>query len=615
MLCAPVDTAAIRYRVADFLKQHPPFTAIADADLVALAANGRVRFYEANEFLLWQGEPHKAHVFVIQQGTVSLWDERQGKAELRDVRGAGDLLGAEQFHGARTVLYSARSTSDVVVYGLPADDFAEVLAKYAYVREFVAALGSVAGDFKRTDDRADPRRVFLHERAGALLVCGHADSVADAARLLTRSSAEAMAVMGNDAELLGVVTPRSLLALIAEDSGNVGRPLSALPLASTPAIGPDASIADGAIAMGSSEIGALAMTSDGTCTGQLLAVLTPRDLAPVFGDQPAAILRDIGRAADAQALRSLNQRARACALRFLTSATATEWVSRFTDAADLAIVRRLITLTGGGEAACWCVCGAAGRGESIVSRQPHVVVIHDGTGDIRTLEERFATVMKDLAVCGYLPASTRASDPSYSIASAAEWTRRYTAWVQNPVIEDMSRHRSLFDLRPFHGARAVWQSVRDRVAAAVDRDIIRVLAHDCLASLPPLTFYQDAVVEQSGEQIAVFRLEHNVLGPLVDLGRVLGMAGRDVMGTSTAERFAMARRLLPAHEAIFRDATETLRIVLWQQARIGISQRTDGAELPPSLLSRHDRHVLKSGFPVIHRLLEFAADSHWLDEI
>src|SRR4029079_4016863 len=179
-----------------------------------------------------------------------------------------------------------------------------------------------------------------------------------------------------------------------------------------------------------------------------------------------------------------------------------------------------------------------------------VVVIHDGTGDIRSLEERCATVMKDLAVCGYLPASARASDPSYSVASAAEWTRRYTAWVQNPVIEDMSRHRSLFDLRPFHGARAVWQSVRDRVDAAVERDIIRVLAHDCLASLPPLTFYQDAVVEQSGEQIAVFRLEHNVLGPLVDLGRVLGMAGRDVMGTSTAERFAMARRLLPAHEAI-----------------------------------------------------------------
>ena len=54
----PMETSTIRYRVADFLKQHPPFNAMDDADLVALAENGRVRFYEANEFILWQGEPH-----------------------------------------------------------------------------------------------------------------------------------------------------------------------------------------------------------------------------------------------------------------------------------------------------------------------------------------------------------------------------------------------------------------------------------------------------------------------------------------------------------------------------------------------------------------------------
>ena len=100
MLGGFMETSAIRYRVADFLKQHPPFNAMEDADLITLAENGRVRFYEANEFILWQGEPHKSHVFVIQQGTVSLWDEQSGEAELRDVRGAGDLLGVEQFNGA-----------------------------------------------------------------------------------------------------------------------------------------------------------------------------------------------------------------------------------------------------------------------------------------------------------------------------------------------------------------------------------------------------------------------------------------------------------------------------------------------------------------------------------
>ena len=56
-------------------------------------------------------------------------------------------------------------------------------------------------------------------------------------------------------------------------------------------------------------------------------------------------------------------------------------------------------------------------------------------------------------------------------------------------------------------------------------------------------------------------------------------------------------------------------MVLWQQGRIGISQGTAGAELPPSLLSRHDRHILKSGFRSILRLIEFTGDRDWLGNL
>jgi CBS domain-containing protein len=611
-----METSAIRYRVADFLKQHPPFNAMDDADLFALAENGRVRFYEPNEFLLWQGEPHKGYVFVIQQGTVSLWDERRGEAELRDVRGAGDLLGVEQFNEAPSVLFTARSTSDVVVYGLRADDFGHLLTKYPYARQFVSALGTVVTDFKRTDERADPRRMFLQHVAGPLQTCGVEQRVADAARLLTRTGAEVVAVANGSSQILGLITPRTLLAWIAEGGGSTNRSLSEMPMEMPPTLGPDASIADGVMAMGNSEAGAVAMTADGTASGQLLAVLTTRDLAPVFGDQPALILREIRRATDIASLRSLNVRARACALQYLTSATATDWIARFTDAVDLAILDRLIALNGGRfSPACWCVYGASGRGESIVGRQPRVALVHEDGVDHRRLESLYAKVTTDLLECDYLPHNEGPVDAAFQVASAAAWSRRYEAWIQNPVVEGMARNRYFFDLRPFHGARFLWEQVRDHVSRAVDRNIIRVLAHDCLASLPPLTFFQDAVIEQSGEQTTVFRLEHSALRPLVDLGRVLGMAARDVMGTSTLDRFAMARRLMPSHEAIFRDAAETLRIVLWQQGRVGISQGTDGTVLPPALLSRHDRHVLKSGFPAIHRLLEFTADPKWLDEI
>jgi signal-transduction protein with cAMP-binding, CBS, and nucleotidyltransferase domain len=120
------------------------------------------------------------------------------------------------------------------------------------------------------------------------------------------------------------------------------------------------------------------------------------------------------------------------------------------------------------------------------------------------------------------------------------------------------------------------------------------------------------VIADSGKESALFRLEYSALSPLVDVGRVFGLAAGGMLGSSTFERLARARTLLPDHTSILREAADTLRVVLWQQGRVGISQNTDGAELPPSLLSRHDRQGLKNGFRSISRLLEFAGKPQWL---
>ena len=131
-------------------------------------------------------------------------------------------------------------------------------------------------------------------------------------------------------------------------------------------------------------------------------------------------------------------------------------------------------------------------------------------------------------------------------------------------------------------------------------------------ALPPLTFFQNAVVDSLGEQAPTFRLEHSALRPLVDVGRVFALAARDALGRSTIERFAIARNCCRSRNAIFRDAADTLRIVLWQQGRVGISQGTAGSGAaaggpqpirPPGPQER---------VPLIQRLLEFTADLAWL---
>src|SRR5262249_45713508 len=124
---------------------------------------------------------------------------------------------------------------------------------------------------------------------------------------------------------------------------------------------------------------------------------------------------------------------------------------------------------------------------------------------------------------------------------------------------------------------------------------------------------QDAVIDRVGESTTTFQLEQTALRPLVDVGRVFALAAGNALGRSTIERFDVARALVPEQDEVFREAAGTFRVVLSQQARVGIGERTVGAELPPALLSRHDRQVLKRGFRSILQLLEFTANLAWLE--
>jgi len=365
--------------------------------------------------------------------------------------------------------------------------------------------------------------------------------------------------------------------------------------------------------MGAADADAVAITEDGTAGGRVHALVTRHDLAPLFGENPATLLREVRGAAGTGELRGLNQRARAFVLEQLTSAASAEWLARFTHVVDAAILSRVAQIVGvDRRSASWCFAGSSGRGESLTSLAPALLAVFEDDVPDDEGRSQYRRVLETLLECGYLPRLDLPFDADFCGASAREWKTRFRDWVDDPVRQQTYRVRSLFDVRAVYGREALWHEVRAVIAEAVDREFVHVLANDCLASLPPLTFFQNAVVDAFGEQTLTFRLEHSALRPLVDVGRVFALAARDAPGRSTLERLAIARGMLPEQDAIFRDAADTLRIVLWQQGRVGIGQGTDGAELPAALLSRYDRQALKSGFPVIQRLLEFTADLTWL---
>src|SRR5688500_2406440 len=203
---------------------------MSDADVLAFAPTGRVRFHERNEYILWQGEPHRFQIFVIQQGTVSLWDEGKDPAELRDVRGAGDMLGLERFNGARSAIYSARSESDVVIYAFPADEFDALTEKYERARQYVTADAGLTLDYQTLEERRDLNSTFLYQVVAGKTTssCHTATSVREAAQRLLASSDGALQVLGDDDRPRAILTPASFLEWIAGGGRDADAPVETL---------------------------------------------------------------------------------------------------------------------------------------------------------------------------------------------------------------------------------------------------------------------------------------------------------------------------------------------------------------------------------------------------
>src|SRR5262249_21242717 len=149
-----------------------------------LAGHGVVRFHEANQYILSQGAS-RYQIYVIQQGSVSLWDEGGTEPRLLDVREAGDLLGIDQLQESRVYPYSATSRSDVLVYAFPTEEIWPLVEHYPGVADYVAAYGSLMGRGRQPHPDLDPHAVALRELiARRPPSCDSQTSIRDIARHL-----------------------------------------------------------------------------------------------------------------------------------------------------------------------------------------------------------------------------------------------------------------------------------------------------------------------------------------------------------------------------------------------------------------------------------------------
>ncbi|MGH8733942.1 MAG: DUF294 nucleotidyltransferase-like domain-containing protein, partial [Burkholderiales bacterium] len=384
-----------------------------------------------------------------------------------------------------------------------------------------------------------------------LLACPPETPIREAARILSRHHADAVAIVGAGGKPLGLITTRQLSDWVATGDLSIDARCDAL---MQPVVTACADISLGASVLEIVRTGApcLAITRDAGGDSELTGLVSARDLALLCGDHPILLIEEVRHAESLADLARLRARAASLIAAGLTGASTVGWFAEYAGEFLRALFARLVMLARADHPdCCWLFFGSAARKEILTPTAPEFGLVY-AHGPPETFLALASEVAAGLKTCGF-PAG-----PVPAVSPLAAWKEFYSQAITDPIANSVYDSRSRFDLLAACGNPSLAADLLGHISAEIERCpvLIAVLANDSMVNLPPLTFFEDLVVELDGARTHTLDLARTALDPLVDVGRVFGLARREISVTATIERLTRAAESLPRHEALFRDAAE-----------------------------------------------------------
>jgi len=558
-----MKTSVIRQRVADFLKQYAPFDALSTPDLLELAGSGRVKFHSSEEFLYQKGDGKSDLIWVVQQGRVEVLDVRGNLETLHDVMGAGDLLGLDGLVGDRRSQYSARSATDVILYGVSAALLESMAARYPSLDRFVKARFSMSeweGAGKHTWlDEEGPPESYVRARRGRHFYEGGIASVRapfrcrEAVIPMLRSGRDVIRVEGQAGEPVGWLSSAELALFCGYDLARL--------------------------------------------ESELRGAESPAELAPLVKVAQRMVLEGLGGATDIDDCRQMG----GCLMRAAVSACIGMAEKEAADAG----------MSAPGVPFCWVMFGAGARGDVPQAEAPQLAVIYDDSqGELGALEcAYFVSVagltghwMHEGGLAGQGKSWPNGAQPGMPLT---EWNRLYVETLADPLAHEVYARRELFDLCALRGDAGIVEELKRTTEAGLGKNAMAVglLANDTMSHVPPLTFFEGLVVELDGARKESFDIDAVLVGPVVDAARVMALSKGRVATASTLLRLESAIEDYPAGEAILRAAGQAFRIGLYYRTL------ADGSTIYPGKLCKADQILLKTAIVSVGRLLKFTVET------
>lgn len=622
---------SIAQRIADFLKDYPPFDGLTVDQCYDLSTQVEVVYLPRQKILFEQNEATHQSFYVVHQGLIDLKIKNEQTYQLIDVCDDGDVLGLRPFFAAQNYAMTAMAKTDTMLYAIPFDAFKTYLNQ------------PKIADFLLKSFASNQRQPNAHDHKGVLLSSNLVTSNKEASSIdffqeinytsqpycvdqhtTIQVAAQKMTALNISSVLvadqnqpLGIVTDKDLRKYVVTGEVNHHQKISKIMSSPVHCIRSSTSVAQAQLLMLRHHIGHLCITVDGSAKSDIIGILSEHDVVSAQANNPAALLKAIKRAKRiedlAQARTQLSQMLKSylsleLPITHCLALTKALHESLYKVCADFCLAEMPSAPPC---AFAWLNLGSQARNEQLLlTDQDHALVYADtAEQDQQEVKAYFLALGQKLSDAlakigfAYCPADVMASHPSYCL-SVSEWKNQFKKWIKSPTEKSVMLCGIFFDFQLIYGDK----NLQDELSQAVfdllrgDQTFFAYLASDALKNPPPLSFFKQFVVEDDGAHKDEFDLKARAIMPLVDAARVLALSQKIAGTNQTVERFERLAEKEPQNAELYKDCIKSFYDLLNYRSQSGFAHNNSGRFVDLNALSKRDKSALKYAFKPIKNL-------------
>jgi CBS domain-containing protein len=623
----------ISHRVADFLKNFPPFSFLHQKDIETLSEQISIIYKEKDSIVFAENEETHNCFYVVHKGAVTLRNSQEN--DILDRCDEGDIFGLRPLIANENYQMEARTYEESILYAVPISIFKPYALENRAVGNFL--IESFASNTRNPYSKSHSGKLY-GETIGSetldidknlldiqpvkyskkLITCYSTTTAKEIAEIMTKKNVGAILVI-EDKLPIGIITDKDLRNKIVTGEFPISTTAGLIMTAPVITYPKKMTVTQAQMAMMKSNISHLCLTKDGTANTKAVGILSKHDVMVELGNNPAVLIKAVKRAKKAKQIKPIRASIMQLLQGYLDQNIPMTLTSKIITELNDVCIKQVIEIalkkmkTPPPVKFAWLALGSQGRSEQLLhTDQDNALVYEDVPEELKETTKKYflelAThVNKGLFDIGYdyCPAEMMASNPKWCL-SLSQWERLIYHWITNPGKNEVLLSFIFFDYSLSYGDRELVNNLSDFIFENIKANPVFYihLVSGALQSPSPTGFFRQLLVEQDGAHKDFFDIKRRALMPLTDAARVLILSHSVKSISNTPERFEKLAELEPHNRELYLACSYSYKALLKFRTKQGLLHHDSGQFIALEALSKLEKIKLKRTFKTIKELQE-----------